>query len=121
MTPDPTLDPTPDRTLDPADVPLDDVLAAMVVVDVPMHVRFRGVDHREVVLLQGPRGWGEFSPFVEYDDRESSWWLASALESAWSGWPEPLRDRRAGERHRAGRRAGRGRGRCWRASRAAAR
>ena len=83
---------TTDATLDPADVPLADVLAAMVVVDVPMHVRFRGVDHREVVLLEGPRGWGEFSPFVEYDDRESSWWLASALESAWSGWPEPLRD-----------------------------
>ncbi len=77
---------------DPADVPLEDVLDAMVVVDVRMHVRFRGVDHREVVLLHGPEGWGEFSPFVEYDDRESSWWLASALESAWTGWPEPLRD-----------------------------
>ena len=83
---------TPDATLDPADVPLDDVLDAMVVVEVPMHVRFRGVDHREVVLVEGPQGWGEFSPFVEYDDRESSWWLASALESAWSGWPAPLRD-----------------------------
>lgn len=79
--------------LDPADVPLEDVIDSMVVVDVPMHVRFRGVDRREAVLVRGPAGWGEFSPFVEYDDREASWWLASALESAWTGWPGRLRDR----------------------------
>ncbi len=76
---------------DPADVPLDDVLASLVVVTVPMRVRFRGVLEREVALVRGPAGWGEFSPFLEYDDRESAWWLASALESAWAGWPEPLR------------------------------
>ncbi len=83
----------PDLALDPADVPLEDVIDSMVVVEVPLHVRFRGVDRREVVLVHGPAGWGEFSPFVEYDDREASWWLASALESAWTGWPGRLRDR----------------------------
>lgn len=78
---------------DPADVPLDDVLASLVVVTVPMRVRFRGVLEREVALVRGPAGWGEFGPFLEYDDRESAWWLASALEGAWLGWPEPLRER----------------------------
>ena len=59
---------------------------------IPMRVRFRGVLHREAVLLQGPAGWGEFSPFLEYDDLESSRWLAAALEAATLGWPPPVRD-----------------------------
>ncbi|MGL5867056.1 MAG: o-succinylbenzoate synthase, partial [Dermatophilaceae bacterium] len=36
-------------------------------------------------------GWGEFAPFPEYDVAEASRWLASAVESAWTGWPEPVR------------------------------
>ena len=70
---------------------LDEVLAAVSVVQIPMRVRFRGVTVREAVLLRGPAVWGEFSPFVEYDDPESSRWLAAALESAWTGWPPPVR------------------------------
>ena len=62
------------------------------VVSIPMRVRFRGVDVREALLLQGPAGWGEFSPFLEYDDVESSRWLAAALEAAHVGWPTPVRD-----------------------------
>lgn len=61
------------------------------VVSIPMRVRFRGVDVREALLLEGPAGWGEFSPFPEYDDVESSRWLAAALEAAHVGWPEPVR------------------------------
>jgi O-succinylbenzoate synthase len=61
------------------------------VVVIPMRVPFRGVLHREAVLLQGPAGWGEFSPFLEYDDVESSRWLAAALEAANVGWPAPVR------------------------------
>jgi O-succinylbenzoate synthase len=61
------------------------------VVQIPMRVPFRGVLHREALLVRGPAGWGEFSPFLEYDDLEASRWLASAVEAAWSGWPEPLR------------------------------
>jgi o-succinylbenzoate synthase len=46
---------------------------------------------REAALIRGPRGWGEFAPFPEYDDRESSRWLAAAIEAGWAGWPDPVR------------------------------
>jgi O-succinylbenzoate synthase len=64
----------------------------MHVVDIPMRVRFRRQDRRSAVLIQGRAGWGEFSPFPEYDDRLASRWLAAALEAADVGWPEPRRD-----------------------------
>ncbi len=57
-----------------------------------MRVRFRGVLEREALLVRGPAGWGEFCPFLEYDDAEASAWLASAVEAAWQGFPAPLRD-----------------------------
>jgi O-succinylbenzoate synthase len=57
----------------------------------PMTTTFRRVDHREGVLLRGPAGWGEFSPFWDYDDEESSWWLAAALEAADAGFPAAVR------------------------------
>jgi o-succinylbenzoate synthase len=63
----------------------------MRVVSIPMRVRFRGVRFREAALIRGPNGWGEFAPFAEYDDAESSRWLAAAIEAAWAGWPDPLR------------------------------
>jgi O-succinylbenzoate synthase len=56
-----------------------------------MRVRFRGVSTREVALLQGPCGWGEFGPFPEYGPREASRWLAAAVESAWEPWPDAVR------------------------------
>ena len=67
--------------------------AALHVVAIPMRVRFRGVDVREVALLEGPAGWGEFGPFPEYAAPESSRWLAAAVEAAWTGWPAPVRSR----------------------------
>ena len=72
--------------------PLAELLEGMRVVSIPMRVRFRGLSVREVALVQGPMGWGEFGPFPEYDDLESSRWLAAALEAGWLGWPSPLRD-----------------------------
>ena len=60
---------------------------------VPMRTRFRGVTTREGVLLRGTAGWGEFSPFLEYDAAVAAPWLAAALEAAEDGWPAPLRDR----------------------------
>lgn len=48
---------------------------------------------REGMLIRGPRGWGEFCPFPEYDDREAAGWLATAVEQARLGWPAPVRDR----------------------------
>lgn len=71
--------------------PTEELLAAAVVVRVPLRVRFRGVDHREAVLLRGPWGWGEFAPFREYDDAESARWLLAAVEAGWHGHPAPLR------------------------------
>ncbi|MGA7207072.1 MAG: o-succinylbenzoate synthase, partial [Specibacter sp.] len=71
---------------------LDEILASAHVVTLPMRVKFRGVLEREVLLLDGPAGWAEFSPFVEYDDAESARWLASALEAGWLGYPEAVRD-----------------------------
>ena len=64
----------------------------MKVYSVPLRTRFRGIDVREGVLLDGPEGWGEFSPFLEYDDAESAPWLRSATEAAVDGWPTPVRD-----------------------------
>ncbi|WP_256257009.1 o-succinylbenzoate synthase [Nonomuraea pusilla] len=59
---------------------------------IPMSTRFRGQTVREGVLLRGPAGWGEFSPFPEYGPRECARWLACAREAAFEGWPEPVRD-----------------------------
>jgi O-succinylbenzoate synthase len=70
---------------------LDEVLDTFFVVQIPMRVKFRGVTAREAALIAGPKGWGEFAPFLEYDDVESSRWLAAALEAGWSGWPDPVR------------------------------
>lgn len=66
-------------------------LSEVHVVSVPMAVPFRGVTTREALLLRGPAGWGEFSPFLEYDDVESARWLAAALEASQVGWPAPVR------------------------------
>jgi len=59
---------------------------------IPMRTRFRGIDVRAGLVLQGPAGWGEFAPFAEYDDRECLPWLLAAREAAYDGWPRPLRD-----------------------------
>ncbi|MFC4061801.1 o-succinylbenzoate synthase [Planomonospora corallina] len=60
---------------------------------IPMRTRFRGQTVREGVLLRGPAGWGEFSPFPEYGPAECARWRACAEEAAFTGWPAPLRDR----------------------------
>ena len=62
------------------------------VFSLPMNMRFRGVDHREGVLIRGPAGVGEFSPFWDYDVEESAAWLAAALEAADRGFPSPVRE-----------------------------
>ncbi len=37
---------------------------------IPLHTRFRGITVREGMLLRGPAGWGEWSPFLDYDAAE---------------------------------------------------
>jgi O-succinylbenzoate synthase len=64
-----------------------------VTFDLAMRVGFRGQQRRRGMLLSGPAGWGEFSPFPEYAADVASRWLAAALEAANTGWPEPLRTR----------------------------
>jgi O-succinylbenzoate synthase len=71
---------------------LDEVLAGAHVVRLPMRVRFRGITEREALLVRGPVGWGEFAPFLEYDDAEAARWLAAALESGWVAPPAALRE-----------------------------
>ncbi|GEP33730.1 o-succinylbenzoate synthase [Nocardioides szechwanensis] len=59
---------------------------------VPMRTRFRGVTVREGVLLRGAAGWGEWSPFLEYDAAVAEPWLRCAEEAAAGDWPAPRRD-----------------------------
>jgi O-succinylbenzoate synthase len=61
---------------------IDQLLASMHVVALPLKSKFRGITVREVALFEGPAGWGEFAPFLEYDDFESSTWLLSAIDTA---------------------------------------
>lgn len=56
-----------------------------------MRQRFRGLTSREVVLLRGVAGWGEFSPFLEYEPAACTPWLRAAREAAAGDWPAPLR------------------------------
>ena len=70
---------------------LDDVLGSARVVSLPLVSTFRRIDHREVVLLEGPEGWTEFSPFLEYDDAEAAVWLAAALSFGWEPAPPLVR------------------------------
>lgn len=66
----------------------DEILERAHVVALPMAVKFRGVTTREALLIDGPAGWGEFSPFTEYGAQESAAWLASGIEAAFTGLPE---------------------------------
>jgi O-succinylbenzoate synthase len=72
---------------------LEDLLDRLYVVALPMRMRFRGITTREVALIEGPAGWGEFGPFVEYGPAEASAWLASAIEAAYREPPPVLRER----------------------------
>ena len=68
------------------------LLESLRVVALPMKTKFRGVTVREVALIQGEYGWGEFSPFLEYDDAESAPWLACAIEAATQPRPKLFRN-----------------------------
>ncbi|QDZ43232.1 o-succinylbenzoate synthase [Corynebacterium sp. sy039] len=72
---------------------LEEISQRAHVVALPMRVRFRGITMREALLIEGPAGWGEFSPFIEYDAPEAAWWLASGLEMAYVAPPAPRREK----------------------------
>jgi O-succinylbenzoate synthase len=73
--------------------PLDELRAEAHVVALPLVTRFRSIELREAMLLRGPQGWTEFSPFTEYDDIEASAWLRAAIDFGWRETPTALRDR----------------------------
>ena len=61
---------------------LEEALASLRVLALPMRTTFRSLDIRETALFKGENGLGEFAPFVEYSDQESLPWLESAIEAA---------------------------------------
>lgn len=60
---------------------------------IAMPLPFRGITRREGMVVEGPAGWAEFSPFLDYGPTLSAPWLAAALDSAANQWPRPLRDK----------------------------
>lgn len=64
-----------------------------VVVAVPVASGFGEPRVRECMLLEGPQGWGEFSPPRNADDAELGRWLTAAVEPGTVGWPDPVRGR----------------------------
>jgi O-succinylbenzoate synthase len=67
------------------------LLDSLRVIALPMKTNFRGISVREVALIKGSHGWGEFSPFLEYDDVEAAPWLACAIEAATTPKPQLYR------------------------------
>ncbi len=71
---------------------LDQVMAGAIPYVLHLSTEFRGITTREGMLLRGPSGWGEFAPFLEYDDETCARWLAFAIEAAFGSWPDAVRD-----------------------------
>jgi O-succinylbenzoate synthase len=69
-----------------------EILSTARVFALPMVNRFRGITVRDGILLNGPTGWSEFAPFRNYDDAACLPWLRSAIGSATTEWPAPVRD-----------------------------
>lgn len=63
-------------------VDLKELLDSIHLIRLDLNTPFREVTSREIALIEGPYGWGEFSPFLEYGAKESSRWLASGIEAA---------------------------------------
>ncbi|MEV0286645.1 o-succinylbenzoate synthase [Kribbella sp. NPDC050820] len=64
----------------------------MITYSIGLKNRFRGITVREGMLFEGPAGWAEWSPFLDYDDATCVPWLQAAQEAAVDGWPAPVRD-----------------------------
>ena len=71
---------------------LEEALASLRVLALPMRTTFRSLNIRETALFKGESGWGEFAPFVEYSDQESLPWLESAIEAADKALSPALRE-----------------------------
>lgn len=71
---------------------LSKIFSDFTVVSIPTRTNFRGINFREAALFQGPEGWSEFSPFLEYGAKEAKSWLMAAIEGAYQPWPTALRN-----------------------------
>ena len=71
---------------------LEEALASLRVLALPMRTTFRSLNIRETALIKGENGWGEFAPFVEYSDQESLPWLESSIEAADKALSPALRE-----------------------------
>ena len=71
---------------------LNEILASLQVLSLPTRTNFRSVTKREVALFKGPNGWGEFSPFLEYETEEAAYWLGAGIEAAFGQLPLTHRD-----------------------------
>ena len=71
---------------------LQQVLGSARVVSLPLHTKFRGLNQREALLFEGPNGWAEWSPFIEYPDEEAAVWLQAAIEFAFAPRIKTLRE-----------------------------
>jgi O-succinylbenzoate synthase len=71
---------------------LADLVSAARIVALPLRTKFRGLEEREVLLFEGPNGWAEWAPFVEYTDEEAAVWLAAAIDFAYGELPQLHRD-----------------------------
>ena len=65
----------------------------LLVFRAPLRHRFRRIDVRDGLLLHGPAGWGECSPFWDYGPAESAAWLRAGIEAATAVLPAPRRAR----------------------------
>jgi O-succinylbenzoate synthase len=60
--------------------------------EIRMTLPFRNVRARRGLLLEGPAGWGEWSPFADHGPALAARWWHAAIEAATRPWPAPRRD-----------------------------
>lgn len=60
---------------------------------IPLTDQADGATACEGMLIEGPQGWGEFSPPPGCDPERAGRWLTAAIEVGTVGWPDPMRGR----------------------------
>jgi O-succinylbenzoate synthase len=63
------------------------------VFEIPLIDEIGGRRVHQGMLIEGPQGWGEFSPPASCDNRQAGRWLTAAIEVGTVGWPDPVRGR----------------------------
>ncbi|MFT4148294.1 MAG: o-succinylbenzoate synthase [Micrococcaceae bacterium] len=63
-------------------IPLSEIMETLHIVSLKLEVPFRNITTREIALWEGPSGWAEFPPFLEYTPTQCVPWFQSALEAS---------------------------------------